>query len=923
MRKTVFDSRETICRTSKELRAARHNLCKRLDRGGNPSGITALYTEAVDRYFRTAVQESSAGSVLFGRKEDFAFIAVGGYGRKELCMESDIDLLILFDRKVPREARRLAEETIYPLWDLGLDPGYSFRTLQECMSLASNDYEVLTSLMDARFLCGDSKLYLALKERFEKKILCKKGVDYVRWFRKCSIPGGEAPGGSGNLMEPDLKSGPGGLRDYHALLWCSRALFPVRDPRDLEFSGILSEREYNELLDSVGFLLNVRNLLHRLSGRRNDKLHFNMQARIASLLGYQDSAGISAVERFLGDLHAVMASVRAVFQSFTLAYLKENTGPGERAIVCDPPEGVSMEGGCLRFISAAFIPRRPMLLLEICGYSAVSGRPLSVEARRLVREFLCLVDNGFRNDPAAGKKFLEILMHPYASDALEQMMETGLLAALIPEFGDVQYRVQFDAYHMFPVGRHLIETLRMLGSPADGNHLLMLTIYSEIDDPLPLLLAALFHDLGKVGPDHAVLGVDIVRRVLDRIGCADGTTEDVLFLVRRHLLLAKTATRRDLGDEKVVVQCACALQSIDRLKMLYLLTWADSAATGSRAWNPWKAALVEELFFKVLHILERGELAGGGAERVIEQTRDEVKKRSGSVFQPAEQDATFEIMPPRYLLTVKAPDICRHLELHRRLRTSGTGKGRKKVVMDAYREPLDDTWQVVFAAEDRAGLFADLAGVLTLNDVDVLSASAYTWGDGTALDIFRTGRLPDALDQDKTWRRVNRDLEKVVSGQLVLSRKIAEKRSGLLAGLADVPPRPPRVVVDNGQSDFFTIVEVFADDKPGILFDLADMLFRLNLDIRLAKIATHADQIADIFYVCDIEGGKVEEPDRIRRITDGILQRLGAGKPNKREDTIIPRSSVFHITRRRRYRRRPRRRGDIDYDNDYDNDNER
>jgi [protein-PII] uridylyltransferase len=207
--------------------------------------------------------------------------------------------------------------------------------------------------------------------------------------------------------------------------------------------------------------------------------------------------------------------------------------------------------------------------------------------------------------------------------------------------------------------------------------------------------------------------------------------------------------------------------------------------------------------------------------------------------------------------------------------------------MDAYREPMADTWQVVFAAEDRAGLFADLAGVLALNDVDVLSASAYTWGDGTALDIFRTGRLPDALDQDKTWRNVVRDLENVASGQLRLSRKIAEKRSGLLAGVAALPPRPPKVVVNNGQSDFFTLVEVFADDKPGTLFDLAETLFKLHLDIRVARIATNADQIADIFYVCEMEGGKVERPDRVRAIVNSILERLGAGKPGKQEASAV------------------------------------
>ncbi len=869
--RAVSGYRNKIGRASEDLLAARRRLCRQLDRAGEASGMPALYTEAVDRYFRMVVQESAAGKHLFGRGKRFAFVAVGGYGRKELCLESDIDLLMLFDRKVPAEARMLAEQTVYPLWDLGLDPGYAIRTLRGCMALASKDYEVLTSLMDARFLCGNSQLYLDMKERFENGLLRKRGTAYVKWFKERNRPHGEGTSVEDSLMEPDLKTGPGGLRDYHAVLWCSRALFPVRSPRDLEFSGILSEREYCELKQSVEFLLKVRNYLHRLSGRKKDRLHFDDQVKLASIMGYGDREGINAVEGFLGELHAVMASVRAVHRSFELSGLKLGAGAGEQKTRHMPPAGIGVESGCLHFISAAGIPRRSVLLLDIFVYSAKSGRPLSVDARRLIREFLDIVDEGFRRKPEAVQKFLEILMHPYAFNALEEMMETGLLASFIPEFGKVQYRVQFDAYHVFPVGRHSIETLRMLKSPAQADNFLMLTIYSEVDNRLPLLLAALFHDLGKVGPNHAVLGVDIVHRVLGRFCCSQKDSADILFLVRQHLLLAETATRRDLGDEKIVVRCAHLVGSTSRLKMLYLLTWADSAATGARAWNPWKAALVEELFFKLLHILERGELVGRNAEHAIEQKRAEVEKRLGPDFGHEDLEKAFELMPPRYLVSVKAGDICHHLKIHRRLRSVG-GPG-SKVLMDASRESVSGTWKLVFAADDRAGLFADLAGVLALNDFDVLSASAHTWGDGAALDIFRVSWLIDTRDMDELWGKVKKDLEATMEGRLPLARQIAEKRSGLLASLRKLPSRPPRVRVDNRQSDFFTIIEVFADNEPGILYDLAHTLFGLNLDIRLAKIATHADQIADIFYVCDFDGRKVDDPDRISRITREILAR--------------------------------------------------
>ena len=857
-----------------ELQAARRRMCFLLDRGEDAGGLAEFHSEAMDGYFLKTVQESEAGRGLFRRGRHFAFIAVGGYGRRELCLESDIDLLILFDGRVPEQAGALAEDTLFPLWDLGLDLGYAVRSLSDCTALAMNDHEVLTSLMDARFLCGDSPLYLALMERFEKKVLKKQGASHVSWLRKRNAIREEGLGDSGHPMEPQLKDGSGGLRDYHSVIWYSRVLFPVRDPRDLEFSGILSHWEYQELNRCVRFILGVRNHLHRLSGRRNDRLHFHRQARLAPLLGYRDRDGIMAVERFLGDLHAAMASVKSIYRTFVSTHLEKNPRRKKHKPLPELPAGITIEGGSLHFVSATRIAREPMLMLKICERCAATGRPLSLEARRLVREFLHLVDESFRRRLESTEVFLKMLTHSHAFDALEQMLETGLLAAFVPEFSDVQNRVQFDAYHTFPVGRHLIETVRMLKSAGGGNHFLLLTIFSEIGDPSPLLLAALFHDLGKVGPGHAVLGVDITGRVLDRMGCSKEARAEVLFLVRCHLLLAETATRRDLGDEKVVVQCAQAIENVERLKMLYLLTWADSAATGPRAWNPWKANLVEELFFKVLHILETGEMAGPDASDLAESTFNGVRARLAGTMDENAVRTAFENMPPRYLLSVGAADICRHLELHGRLRILSAEGRPAAAVIEAVPDPEDGTWEVVVAAGDRAGLFADLAGVLTLNGIDVLSAHVYTWRDRTAVDIFRVSRPPDALNPWETWRRVEKDLNRAASGDLALSREVAGKRSTPILPPANVPPRPPRVTVDNDQSDFFTIIEVFADDKPGVLFDLAETLFQLRLDIRVARAATHADQIADVFYVCDIDGGKVEGAVRILEIKDTLLRRI-------------------------------------------------
>jgi len=398
----------------------------------------------------------------------------------------------------------------------------------------------------------------------------------------------------------------------------------------------------------------------------------------------------------------------------------------------------------------------------------------------------------------------------------------------------------------------------------------------DLPDPEPLFVAALFHDIGKTGKDHAAKGAALVRKILKRFGYDRKRMEDVCFLVHRHLLLAETASRRDLNDEKIVVQCAGTVGTMERLKMLYLLSWADGKATGPRAWNDWIANLVLELFFKILHILEKGELATPDASKRMKLSLQQVRSRSGDQLSTVDQEALFDGMPPNYLIETSPRAIVRHIALYKTLRDAGSKGLKSAFCLEAEAAPSSGTYEVTFLARDRAGLFSDVAGIMALNNINILSARIYTWRDGTAVDIFTVTPPLDPLHPEEIWERIKGDLAETFEGRLPLPERLQQKAEPSILFRMKSPGRQPQVHVDNEASDFFTLIEVFADDRIGLLYRITHALFTLGVDIRIAKIATKGDQVADVFYVLDLEGQKVMEQEKVEKIRDVLLKDLSA-----------------------------------------------
>ncbi|HBF42441.1 MAG TPA: [protein-PII] uridylyltransferase [Desulfobacteraceae bacterium] len=858
----------------KELKESKEQLLSGFSNATGLENFQENYTEVTDEYFRRMLQESEIGHRLFREKRPFAFVAVGGYGRRELCLHSDIDIIILFGSKIPAKAKELSDEIFFPLWDLGLDLGYGIRTINDCLTLSKNKFEVLTSMMDSRFICGDSPLFLSLTEGLHKKVIAKKTIAFGRWLEDLDKIRMDNFGDASYLLEPHLKEGIGGLRDYHHMLWLAKAFFHSGIPRDLEYMGKLSHNEYRQLEDNLTFIRLVRNHLHHLSGRRNDRLNFEYQEKIARILGFQDKKGVMAVENFLGRLHACMSSVKDIHRSFVITYIPKKLKQKQRFQTLDISMGLHVDQNEMSFDSSTAILSTPFLLMEIFEQSSILDCPLSMEARRLVREFIYLVDDTFRASHEAIQEFLDIMRGKNSVQALDEMFETGFLDAFIPEFGKIKDRVQFDAYHIFPVGRHSLETVKQLKNLHNKKELILLDIFLDLPNPEPLFLAALFHDVGKTGKDHARKGVHIARNILERFGYDKTEAKDILFLIRHHLLLAETATRRDLNDEKVVVQCARTIRDVNRLNMLYLLTWADSRATGPRAWNEWTASLVQELFFKILHILEKGELATPGASRKANKTRTKVRREMADKMNGEELENFFDIMSPRYLLSIMPRYIVRHLTMFQSFKEEHKAHQSTTLSIEAKEDKSEGCWELTFLVKDKPGLFSELAGALALNNINILSAQIYTWRDGTAVDIFKVTHPLDAINPDETWKKVERDLKHSFSGKLSLEYRLGQKAAPSILSEVKKPEHPPQVLVSNETSDFFTLIEVFADDRVGLLYLITRCLLDHRLDIRIAKIATKGDQVADVFYVRDLEGQKVEDRERLLEIERSLIHRL-------------------------------------------------
>lgn len=864
---------------SMALTSGRARLIEALVTGEAP-GFLDDHARLIDDYFRHSYEKSAVGPTMDIARNPYAIVALGGYGRAEQCVYSDVDLLFLFEKKVPRVAEELVREIVYPLWDMGLDVGHATRSIKECLALARKDVEVLTAILDARFICGMSPLFIKLMDQVRTKFINPKPDLIISWLVETNRERHRRFGDSAYLLEPNFKEGQGGLRDYHTMLWIAKIRSGIKQRRDLEYYGYFSHDDYARLSDALDFIWNVRNRFHLMMNRKSDRIHLEQQRRLAEVMKIPARNGHLPVEHLLGELHGHMEFVKQQHEMFLYEMeQKRRLKRKNKGLKTTSVKGLKFNRGMLNFISPEKILDTPRLLIDIFVESAAQRSPLNSEAKRLVTDFSHLVDEGFRRDAEVVKQFERILIRSSATfDVLNQMLNTGFLVRFIPEFKDVVNRIQFDQYHLYPVARHLLYTIKVLkgfdndlAEPVDP---LAGGLYKELKRKKLVLWAALLHDIGKGDPGagHSERGAAMAERILLEKGAGAADAKTVAFLVEHHLLLILTATRRDINDEETAIAMARIIKKVERLKMLYLLTVADSMATGPKAWNDWTSSLLRSLFFKVLNVIEHGELASDRAVRIVEKKRQSVVDAMTEQMPADRLETLLDFMSPRYMLYTTIPNIFKHVRLY-------AGLGERPFVWQIEQSTAANTRTVTICAKDRPGLISKIAGVLTLNNIDILDVQVFTWRNGIALDVFEVTPPPDPIFEGERWEKAARHLEDTLAGRLDLSRKMTGKKNDATPIQPYTAERPTEIVVDNHSSSFFTIVEVVAFDFPGLLFRVTDALFKCGLDIWVAKIATKVDQVVDVFYVRDFDGQKVDAPHQVAAVKAAIMEILPGEDP--------------------------------------------
>jgi [protein-PII] uridylyltransferase len=871
---------DVAARVRRYLDAVRAHLREIHVQGASGRQVNEAHSDLLDRLLRRLFERSEEGHFADGGAgpSELCLVAVGGYARREMNIHSDVDLLFLYRDQLTPYVASVAERMQYWLWDAQVVVGGATRTIAETVRLARRDTSVFTAVMAPRFLVGSGVLFHQFNEAIHAQLLSKP-ERFISDLMGAVQQRHAAFGESLYLLQPNVKESAGGLRDYHASFWAMQATqSSVRGKDDFLHLGLLTEDEMRQYFGALDFLWRVRNSLHLATGRKHDQMGFDLQERIAEEFGYGDPEGEKPdlpVERFMRDyyLHA-----RNVLNYSSLVmeqcYARVRPAPRRRR-VRQVERGLRIAQGQLEIPHARQLREDPLLLLDVFGVAQEHDVPLTRKARRLVRENLGLVDDAFRSSPAAVESFLRILSAPRrVTSSLTAMNEVGLLARFLPEWDHIVCRWQHIMYHTYTVDVHsifLVEELRRLWLGQHEQELPELTeLIRDVDDLAVLYLGCLLHDIGKgFGGDHSNRGAERARTCVERLGLARERVERIVFLVEHHLLMSHLAQRRDLSDPKLIVEFARTVGDRTNLRNLYLLTVADMRASSKKAWTDWKGTLLRELFERTSEFLETGagdvQVAVELVERRVETRREaaaaELRRQGVS-----EEDIAgfFESMPRRYFTAHSPRQIARHAPVV-------LAFDPDHVYQMAVREMRGGFSELILCARDVHGLYANVAGVLTAHHFNILGAHVYTTRSGLALEVYRVTTPPGGdAEREIAWVDFKRSLSRVLKGEESVDDLL--RRRGRPVGFASAPSRKPEsVLIGNVESDFYTIVDVSADDRLGLLHDLTRVIADHGYEVYISKATKVLDQVADTFYLKDRERRKLHDEAAIEALRRDLL----------------------------------------------------
>ncbi|MCK4508084.1 MAG: [protein-PII] uridylyltransferase [Desulfuromonadales bacterium] len=851
------------------------NLCHEMhNSGGSGCDVVACITAMADALILNLYQCAAADFPTTG-KACSAVLAIGGYGRAELNPLSDIDVMFYCSDQNKDLAEKIAERILYLLWDLNLDVGYSVRTSADCLTMAQQDITIRTAMLDTRFLAGDEVLF----HEFERQVLPVLLGRNSQQFLKAKYEEHETRlakyGSSVYMLEPNIKEGEGGLRDLHTAVWMARVKYKAKGLRDLLKKGVISEREMREIEAAYDYLWRIRNELHFQSKRKTDQIQYDKQEQIATFLGYKNNKQALSVEQFMQDYYAQATRTEHIASSLIFNVFKDkDTSTGILGYLGRRKLGDDFFSyrGELKTARKSLFPSRPEAMMQAFLLAKQNNLALSADVKGQIRDNLTLVNDGFRRNREISTMFLEILRGPTGvAKSLHDMHHLGFLNKYIPEFKRISCKVQHDAYHVYTVDIHSIFAVAEIEKLWSGAYReakpLLTKVAADIGKPELIVLAVLFHDIGKgEGKDHSNKGADMMPKIARRLNLSKESSKRLEFLVRHHLDMAHISQRRDLNDIRLIQDFANTMEMVETLKMLYMLTFADLKAVGPDVWSQWKGHLLQDLYEKTYETLERGNFISGLRSERVRNRKRKVLAALQDDFGEKRVKSRLRSMSLRYLLTHRSWEIKDHVALE-------LSRGNETVAMQVTHDVDAECTVVTISALDVPGLFSMIAGVMAANGINILGAQIYTRSNGFALDVLHVNKpIGGVIDDPAKWKKVKDNLTSVLEGRVKVSSlvKKRQKSSSLLD--QKIPRFPNKVEFDCDVSREHTVIDIFAHDKVGLLYRITRTLAELGLYIHVAKISTKVDQAADTFYVKDIFGHTISDEAKREHICKALLE---------------------------------------------------
>ncbi len=800
--------------------------------------------------------EHEAGEIS---PDSFVLAALGGYGRGELNPNSDIDLLFLFEKTVPLKKEAAPTGIIPLMWDIGFKVGHSTRTVADCIRISLEDSVSKTSMIESRFLYGNRDLFGFFERKFKKKAIDVSVVGFVKGKRHETELRHKNFQFTPFLTEPNIKESPGGLRDYQTALWIAAARYGVKDIEGLEKRGLVERREKEILRNALDFLFRIRNDLHFHDDRPNDVLAFAVQPDVAERLGY----GGGVKERVVAMMNDYYRAADILFRfGASVADQGYRYRPGRagdflvklRHRQLAPDIFAGPEEIYTKNITAEDMALSPATVYAILKFACEKQLQLSPLLRKAFEKVGALWKRKRPDMPALADGFRSLLRMDKSADQLRNMRDAKMLTAVIPEFHAIRFLTPFDLYHRFTVDEHSFLALDIFDGLKENDNPdldLLRTLYENEKRKDLLRLAILLHDVGK-GDAWEGREEDINPQTIKNLGYSMEEVDAVRTVVQLHLLMNRVAQRRDINDRRTLKNFCEQVGNARTLKRLYMLTYADTAAVGPDVWNSWKAVLLNGLFNAAM------EFFGEGA---VQARPAVILSREGGNF--------VKSMPHNYFAIRSAGQIEEDARLFKEFMESG------KEPLIAHRNFGEkEPGELTVISENELGLLARLLGTLMSKNMSIHYAQILTRNDGVVVDFFRvTGKDGKPVLDEGIWARLEGDIKKVLNGEKTVEELLCNRRK-MSGEEKNLPGSEPTIKILNDESFDCTVIEIIAQDRLGLVYDLAGAFSEMQTNIASAHITTEGHMAINSIYINETNGRKIENRIRLAEIRQKLISAI-------------------------------------------------